>query len=706
MNAGAALRDPSALDQLFEPRSVAIIGLSRSAIGAPISILTTLAELGFPGEIYVVNPSMEPTSEANVVSSLAEIVKPVDLAIVIVERARVLQALRDCSDKGIRAAIVVTQGFADADEEGSRLQREIVVFLRETGMRILGPNTLGVTNLLTRFTSSFIEVKRDLSPVGQVAQSGLFMMGHHLINNEPAGYCVAVDIGNACDVGLIDVIEYFEHNPNVRVIECHTEGVGDGRAFVETISRVSRSKPVIVLKAGTTAAGQSAVASHTGVAAGEGRLYRTALRKAGAVQAESAEELRMLSKAFATYSPPRGRKVAIMTFSGGGAILAIDALEKAGLSLASLSPSTRERLQTLFPAWMEVSNPVDIWMPVSKDFERIFPLVLEQLLEDDGVDAVLCIYCSYTQPKYARYDVSRFIGAVAGHHPEKPVLCWSYGLDIEGVTKALERDGNAMVFPSLPAAATAMARLAEYGEYRNRATPKAPTVAGAVEGAEDILAQGRSGSHLFTEGLELLELYGLALPPWRIARNTEDLVAVARELSFPLCLKAVSPDILHKSDGGGVRLGIPDQAALVRAATELRDDVRRKMGCRDLQGLLVQEMARRGKEVMIGGKWDATFGPCVLFGAGGIYTELFEDYAFRLAPITEEEAREMVAETRISRLLNGVRGEPPCDIDGVVDALLKVSRLISAHPRIKEIDINPLIVGEDFCVAVDARVLL
>ena len=387
------------LDLFFKPRHVAIIGLSRTAIDAPISVLTTLKDFGYEGQIYIINPNIVPTDDYQAYPSLDDIPEPVDLAIVSVERLQVLEVLLGCIRNGIRAAIVITQGLADADEEGRRLQEKMVALTENNDLRIMGPNTIGVSNAFEKFTSSFIEVHNEKTPIGLVSQSGLFMMGHNLINNEPAGFCMSADLGNACDIGLAEVLEYYERNDHIRVIQCHVEGIGQGSAFLETASRVSRRKPIILLKAGKSRTGRIAVASHSGAAAGENEVYQAAFRKAGIITADNAEELRLLSKAFATYRLPKGKRVAVVSFSGGGIILAVDAIEGAGLTLASLSEATKRKLQDRFPSWMAVDNPVDVWIPVAKNFHTAFPEILELVLRDESVDSVLCIYCSYTLPR-------------------------------------------------------------------------------------------------------------------------------------------------------------------------------------------------------------------------------------------------------------------------------------------------------------------
>lgn len=712
MGAAKEKETTSTLDLIFKPRSVAIIGLARAALHSPVSVLTTLRDFGYRGQIYIINPNMAPSRgrEFHVYASLDDLPQPVDVAVVSIAREHVLEVLEACVRKGIRAAIVITQGFADADATGTRLQQQLVQLARRSGIRILGPNTIGVANAHENFTSSFIEVHNDKVPIGLISQSGLFMMGHLLINNEPAGFCMSADLGNACDIGLVEVLEYYAQQDAIDVIQCHVEGIADGRAFLETAARVSQTKPIVLLKAGKSRAGQRAVASHSGAAAGEHQVYQAAFRRAGVITAGNAEELRLLSKAFARYAPPQGKRVAIMSFSGGGAILAVDAIEAADLTLASLSDATKDALGDLFPPWMTLENPVDIWIPVSRDFHAAFPRILGSILRDEGVDAVLCIYCSYTLPKYAVYDSSRYIASIASRYPHKPVLCWSYGMDIAGFTRAVEQQGNTMVFRSLEEATGTLAKLVQYREYRRRAARKQAISHIDVDDAEvKRILRGASKArqtYLYTEALAILRAYGVNVVGWRLVSNEADLLALAKELVFPVCLKVVSADIVHKSDSAGIKLDIQDQQQLIENFRQLYAEVRRRQPQAQIAGVLVQSMAAKGKEVMIGAKRDPAFGPCLIVGAGGVYTEVYQDYAFRIAPIDADEAYEMIAELQCSRILAGVRGEPACHLTAIVDTLLKISQLVCNHGEIRELDVNPLIVDERGAVVVDARIIL
>lgn len=699
------------LDLFFKPKSVAVIGLSRKALNSPISILTTIQEFGYQGEVYVVNPKLPPTGDLKIYPDLHSIQQSIDLAIISVARTRVLGVLRDCAYTNIKAAVVITQGFADADEEGQRLQNEMMAFGREHNIRILGPNTLGVMNAFNNFTSSFLEVSNEKIPIGLIVQSGLFMMGHHILDNISAGFGMALDIGNACDVNCADVLTYYETDNNIKVIQVHMEALGDGRQFIQTAARVSHTKPIVILKTGKSPSGGKAVLSHSGAAAGETEIYETAFKKTGVVSAKNPEELRLLSKAFLTYPPLTGKRVGVMSFSGAACIISLDALEGAGLKLAKFSNKTTQALKKIFPPWIGAENPIDTWIGVSSgDFHTSYPRILEIILEDDQVDAVFCIYPSFRLPKNEGYNTSIHIRSMAKKFPQKPILCWSYGLDLAGFTKEIEKDGNVMVFPSLDDAALTVKKLSEYGKYKtDYGTPAEPKTFKVDNGrVESILEHNRQNSnhYLFEAGFEILEAYGNNTAGWRFVQDQSELKQAAAELTFPLSLKISSPDIVHKSDMGGIRLNILNPDGLIDSYQKVLSDVKSRMPAARISGMLVQEMVPRGKEVMIGAKKDPEFGHCIIIGAGGIYTEVLNDFAFRLAPLSEENAAGMITELDCYPILRGVRGEPSCDFKSIIDVLLKISQLVVDFPEIVELDINPMMVYEKDALIIDARVIL
>jgi len=700
----------SSLDLFFKPKSIAVIGLSRSAIDSPISILTTLKEFGYKGDVYIVNPKLEASGDLKVFPDIASIKQPVDLAILSVSRSRVIDVLRDCINNEIMAAIIVTQGFSDAGEEGKRLQKEIVALTKEHGIRILGPNSLGVANAFSGFTSSFLELRNEKIPIGLIAQSGLFMMGYHILKDVHAGFGMGMDLGNACDIHFSDVLGYYENEDNVKAIQIHMEALVDGKEFLQTAARVSSKKPIIALKSGKSKTGGEAVISHSGAAAGESEAYNAAFKSAGVITAKNSEELRLLSKAFLTYPPIKGKRVAIMSNSGAACILSIDALEEAGLRLAEFSGSTNEVLRELFPPWMDVANPLDIWIAVASNFHVIYPKILESILRDDNVDAVLCINPFFTLPKHKEYDSSVHTRELAKKYPGKPILCWGYGLDMSGFTEELERDGTVMVFPSLDDSARTLRKLNEYDTYRRHYKKKQKLLSFQVDDEKvktiikDRIKEGQT--YLFVEGFEILQAYKSNVAGWKVAKDQEHLNQIAHDTRYPVVMKIISPDIIHKSDVGGIRLNIASPQELIQSYEEMLGEINNKVPNASISGVLVQEMAPEGKEIMIGAKKDPVFGHCIVLGAGGTYTEVMKDYAFRIAPLSEEDARLMVSEINYYTLLKGVRGEPPCDIQSIVNTLLKISQLVCDFPEIGELDINPLMVYEKDSVIVDARMIL
>ncbi len=708
MTAGGAIPELDSLDPLFEPRSVAIIGLSRSAVEAPVSILTTLKDFGFDGQLYVINPNFEGGRRESFQPTIAAIGEPVDLAIVTVERGRVLGVLRDCVAAGTRAAIVITQGFADADETGRAMQEEIAELARTSDLRVLGPNTLGVTNAFANFTSSFFEMHNEPGPVASISQSGLFLMGHNVIGNELAGFGIGVDLGNACDVGLGEVLRYFARDDRVSVIQCHIESVVDGPDFLATAGDIARRKPIIALKAGRTKTGSRAIASHSGAVAGETEVYRAAFAMCGIVEAESAEELRLLAKAFSILRPPKGDHVAVISFSGGAGIMAIDSIEASGLRLAHFAPETKAELGALYPDWLEVNNPLDIWVPVSRDFHATYPRILKILLQDDAVDALICIYPSFTLPKYEAYDSARHIRDLAGQFPEKPVLCWSYGLDLVGFSREIERERTAMVFPSLVDAARTLRKLLDYGRFRrSKHSAAPPRFKLESEKARAVLTRAAAAGegYLVAEALELLSAYGIAVAPWRLTGDRAEVAQCAASLRPPLCLKAISPDIVHKSEFGGVILDITEPERLLDAYDTMTAEIAARANDARLTGVLVQEMVPAGHEFILGAKRDPVFGPCLIAGAGGTLTEMFDDFAFVLAPLSATEARAMIESLRYAKVLRGGRGQT-ADLEAIVEMLLRLSLLVTDHPEIAEFDVNPVIVNPNGAVVVDARMRL
>ncbi len=695
----------------MEPESVALIGVPRST-DTGVNTVEFMLEYGYKGRIYPVNPSADTIVGIKAYPSVKDIPGTVDLAVISVPRQIVPNLLADCIEKGIKAVIVVSQGFADADEEGKELQARIVSMAREAGVRIVGPNSMGTVNAHAKFSSAFVHLNSpEVSfPVGFAAQSGL-VINIGVLGSQIGGHRFlgkAFDLGNTCDVDMADALEYFEEDPETEVIALHMEGVGDGRRFLEVARRVSRKKPIIVLKTGRTEQGGRAVASHTGAIVGEDQVFQAAFDEAGIIRVKDLEEMEDIVKAFFTLPLPRGNRVGMVTLVGGIGVMAVDSCADFGLEMVKPSQKTLDQLTPSFPVWMPPSNPVDIW-PASyaKPYREIYKEALELMFEDPKVDIVTSIIWLPELPRFDFLDASGDMLEVVHSHPDKPLAVFCYGpAQTQGIIH-LESTRRIAAYTSVDRSLRALAAMWRYSQYRQRVEGEAPQFQVDRTSAQAILSSAmRNGRpRLDAEGFDLLAAYGIESPTSRVAGGEDEAVAAAEAVGFPVVLKVISPQISHKSDVGGVRVGIGSASELRSAYREMMGAVAAKAPGAVVDGVLVQRMASGGQELIMGIKQDAQFGPVVIFGAGGIYAEVMKDVAFGICPLTRERALAMVQSTKAYRVLQGVRGTPR-DIDAVVDALLRLSQMAVDLPQIKEMDINPLLALDKGCVAVDVRVVI
>lgn len=701
-------------DQLrlfMEPESVALIGVPRSTETA-VNTVEFMLEYGYKGRIYPVNPSADTIVGVKAYPKVSAIPDKVDLAVISVPRKIVPGVVAECIENDIKAIIVVSQGFADADDEGKALQERVVALAREGGARVVGPNSMGTVNAHCRFSSAFVHLDppKVSFPVGFAAQSGL-VINLGVLGSQVGGFRLlgkAFDLGNTCDVDLADVLEYFEDDPETEVIALHMEGVNDGRRFLEVARRVTRKKPVIVLKSGRTEAGGRAVASHTGAMVGSDEVFQAAFEEAGIIRVRDLEEMEDLVKTFFRVPLPKGNRVGVNTLVGGIGVMAVDACSDYGLQMATLSPRTLDCLRPSFPDWFPPTNPVDIW-PASyaKPYREIYGEALDLLMEDPQVDAVVSIAWLPVLPRFEMMDVGEEMIAVAEKHSEKPLLAFCYGpSQRQGIVK-LEASGRIACFPSIERALRALGAMWRYSQYRQREPQEPSLLPASPARAQAILSTAaRMGRpRLDAEGFDVLAAYGIQSPVSRVAGGEDEAVAATQAVGFPLVMKVLSPQISHKSDVGGVRLGIRSADEARSAYREIIDSVSKKAPGAAVDGVLVQHMEAGGQELILGLKRDPQFGPVAMFGSGGLYAEVMKDVAFGICPLTRERASAMVESTMAYRVLQGVRGAPR-DIDAVVDVLLRLSQLAMDLPQIREMDINPLLAMEKGCLAVDVRVLL
>lgn len=692
--------------RFVNPRSIAVVGVSERTGPQAYNLVENLDEAGCTCRVYPVNMRAAEIAGRKAYRSILEIPEVVDLAVLSTPREAVPGIVRDCVNKGIKALVVITQGFDDADAEGKRLQREIDTIIAGTGTRLLGPNTIGVANLLDRFHTSFQKFDLITNGTAWLCQSGTFVLGAAEFSG---GLGIGIDIGNGADVGFTDFLPWLAEDPRIGVINLHMEGLRGGAGFLAAAAEVTARKPVVALKTGRSEAGARAAISHSGSLAGDDNVFSAAFRKAGILRAGTTEEVADLNKALLTFREMKGNRVGVVTISGGAGIAAVDALGLHGLEIASLSPATREKLQALFPAWFEADNPVDFWPAAMRGgYRETCAAVLDLLLADANVDAVLFVIASYRATGLTVIGpVLESVAARAASRRDKPVAFWIFGANQHQAITEVERNGAVAGFTSAERAARALSGFHRYAsKIRGRPQPALPALAGLdTARVRALLSEAARVKVLGAGTLELLEAYGIPTAPVRLATRT-DAARVANSLGYPLVMKVASADVVHKSDVGGVRVNIRDEAELLGAYDTMMEAVQLKVPGARIEGVHLQRYHPEGTEVIIGARRDAEFGPVLLFGLGGVYTEVLKDVAFRLAPLTESDALDMIRELRASPILEGVRGTPVADMDALVQCLLRVSRLMTDFGEIAELDINPVAAGAQGVIALDARAVL
>jgi len=695
-----------ALQSFFAPASVAVVGASTKPGKVGHNLLRNLITAGFRGPIYPVNPHASEILGLRCYPSVLEIEEPVDLAVIAVPAPAVLPVMAECGRKGIVSAIVISAGFKESGPEGVERERQLAALAREQGMRVVGPNCLGIIATASGLNASFAPVFPKAGSIALMSQSGALATAViDWATQENIGFSKFVSFGNGVDVGVVDLLRIWEDDPETSVIVAYVEGLPNGPEFMEVAREVSAKKPVIMVKSGSTEAGARAVSSHTGSLAGSEQAYTAAFLQTGVIRAHSVEELFDFAVAFAYQGPPEGRQVAVLTNAGGPGIMATDALERADLRLASIDPATVAWLRSRLPAACNFYNPIDVLGDA--DAER-YSFAAEAVLGDANVHAVIALLTpqAVTQPK----ETAERLARLASSSPKPVLASFMGGRAMEEAIDILTAN-RVPCYPYPERGVEALQAMISYREWLEEPPDEAPHLPADVEGVRAVFTRTRREGRVNLgemEAREVLHAYGFKLPESRLARTAEEAARFGEEIGYPVVMKIASPDILHKSDVGGVRVGIQDAQQAQDTFELMLLRARRFLPSADLRGVTVQEMVRGGREVIIGSSRDPQFGPLVMFGLGGIYVEVLKDVSFRVAPFGRRHARRMIEEIRSAALLWGARGEPPSDIDAIVASLLAVSQLVTEHPDIVELDINPLKVGEAGAgaVAVDARITI
>jgi acetyl coenzyme A synthetase (ADP forming)-like protein len=692
-----------ALTPFFEPRSVAVVGASRDPAKVGGSVLANLRAAGFEGRIWPVNPRGEVVQGLPATASLLTIAGPVDLAVIAVPAPDVLPALKDCVAKGVRGAVVISAGFREAGDAGRAREAELRAWLGTQPIRVLGPNCLGWIRPSRRLNATFAP--------GMPAAGGIAFLSHSgalataildWARARRLGFSFFATLGNQADLTESDVLEAAAADDETRVIVAYLEGLADGRRFFETLRATTRRKPVVLLKAGRSPEGSRAVSSHTGALAGSDAAFDAAIRQGGGVRARNVEELFDLARCLASQPLPRGRRLLVVTNGGGLGVIATDAARDAGLDVAPLEPPVRARLRAVLPATASLANPVDL---VGDADAARYANALHAVGPAVDVDAALVIMTAQ-----AATDAVGVARAILGATRDwsRPVVAALVGGERVAPGARILEEAGLPAFPFPEPAVAAIAGMALVADRARRDTP-APAWAPAPPAARpalDTLRAAGSARLGLPELTPLLTAYRLPLLAARIAGSADEAAAAAGQLGCPVALKIVSGDISHKTDVGGVQLGLASPAEVARAATAMAARVRARRPDAAIQGFLVQPMAPPGKELLVGALRDAQFGPLVMVGFGGIYVEVLRDTATRLAPVSLEEAAGMLDELRLGVLLRGVRGEPPVDRAAVAETICRVARLAADCADVVELDLNPLVATPAGVVVVDARATL
>ncbi|MGC8873349.1 MAG: acetate--CoA ligase alpha subunit [Chloroflexia bacterium] len=694
------------LEAFFNPRSVAVIGASATPGKMGYILLDNIIRGGYKGTIYPINPKGGEILGLPAYPSIGDVPGPVDLAVIVIPAPAIPDVVDECGRKGVQGLLIISAGFRETGPEGARREREVVTRARKYGMRILGPNVLGLIDTISHLNATFATTMAKPGEIAFFSQSGA--LGSAILDwshDEEIGFSHFVSLGNKADINEIDLLQAWEDDPHSKVILAYLEGISDGVRFMEVARRVTRKRPVIAIKSGTTAAGTRAISSHTGSLAGSEKAYEAAFRQTGIIRAQSVQDLFDFAEIFAYQPMLRGNRIAIVTNAGGPGILATDALERVGLTLAHFSRETIEAMAPHLPETANLYNPVDVIGDARSDRYRA---ALTAVLRDPGVDGVVVLLTPQAMTDVL--DIAQTVLEIARAY-DKPVVTSFIGGKVVEPAVRLFQQNRIPTYPFPERAVMALGAMEAYRRWLERPPQRLVSLPVDRERVRQILARARQEGRLNlgeVEAREVMEAYGLRVPKAELARSSDEAVRLAAEIGYPVVMKIASPDILHKSDIGAVKLGLSTPTD-VRDAYELIEyRARRHHPDADIWGVLVQQMIRGGKEVIIGMSRDPQFGPMLMFGLGGIYVEVMKDVVFQIAPIDRTEAREMVEGIRSYPLLKGVRGEPPADIDAIIDTLLRVSQLVTDFPEIVEMDVNPLIVHESGqgTTVLDARIIL
>lgn len=694
------------LDKIMRPKAIAVVGASTKDHTIGSDIMKRLKEYKFTGDIYPVNPKGGEIEGFKAYTNVKEIPGNVDLAIIVIAQKFVLQAIEDCHEKGIKGICIISAGFKEAGAEGAAAEKELVAKLKEYGMRCVGPNCLGVVNTASdiRMDGCFAESLPERGNIGFVSQSGALGGGIlNILKDLNLGFAQFISIGNQADINAETAMEYWENEDDVEQILLYMESIQNPANFRKLASRITKKKPILALKAGRSAAGASAASSHTGSLAGADKAANALLQQSGVIREYSLKNLFATAKVFATSPIPKGDRVAIITNSGGPGIMATDAVCEYGMQMAKISDETKEKLRSFLPAAASVKNPID--MIASAPIEH-YKQTIETVMADENVDMIVAIYLPFLGLK--DIDVAQAMMEIKAKHPEKPLI-GVFMTKSEFFTKLSNMEVNMPFFMYAEEAVDGLNRLNQQRLWMERPAGKIPVYDVDKAKAEKIIkgavAEGRA--QLTTlESIDVLDAYGIRACKYGLATNEEEVASLGNSIGYPVVMKMTSKTTSHKTDVGGVRVNIQSEEQLREEYRDLIAKLTEKGLIDGLEGVIIQEMVKGNREMVCGIATDPQYGPMMMFGLGGVFIEVLKDVTFRIAPLTDVDADEMMKSVKSYKLLEGARGTKPADMAQIQETLLRLSQMVNDFKFIDELDINPLLISEKTGegIAVDGRI--
>jgi len=688
------------LSSLLSPKTVCVVGVSRKENSVGFAVLRNMVFSGFKGIIYPVNPFTDSILGLKVYKSIKDLPETPDLAVILVKAEIVPEVLLECAEKGIKYAIIISAGFRETGKEGEMLEERVKKISIERGIRVLGPNCIGVMNTdpSVLFTTNFASDMPLNGKVGFISQSGAICVAIlDFAKTRGIGFSKVISMGNKVDIDEVELLEYLANDEETRVIIMYIEELKEGKKFIEVARRVSKNKPIFALKAGVSPEGARAVSSHTGSLAGSPEVYKAVFKQAGVITVETPLELFEYASLLASQPYPKGNRVGIVTNAGGPGIVATDACIEYGLKVEEISQDTKDKIKPFVSPHASLKNPVDLL--AEADAEK-FEAAIKALYEDENIDAVYFLMAP--QRMIDIEAVARVLVEYASKK-KKPLVPVLMGIiDVEKGAEILRKNGVPFYrFPE--AAARAISVAYKYKKMTERKTEKYMDF--RFNGKIKEILKNKKGFIDLDECFRVLELAGFPLVEWDVCEEETELIKKSESIGFPLVLKIASGEVVHKMDSGGVLLNIKNKEELRTSYKNMIERFKNKI--KNYRKVVIQKMVdEKIKEVILGSKNDERFGNLIVFGLGGIFVEIFRDVSFRLAPISIEEAEEMISEIKFYPLLKGVRGEKPSDIPVLKENLLRLSSFVLFADEIKEMDINPLFVFEKGrgVKVVDARI--